>query len=223
MSYTLQPYISLDGGNNQLIAATGLHNFDFVATATSHAVGIIAVNALLEITSATVIDLYGGQAYYSTENGNTVASNIVTEATGADLFPQSTTFDFGVPWNETKADRLDSTAYALGDEVNFNGAWYECTTAGTSDTANPFDLNRIVNGDFATDTDWTKEAGWTITGGKAVGTATTSNLYQASGVVGTYYLIEYTISDYVGGSVRCNAGFGLGTTRSANGDRKSVG
>lgn len=65
--------------------------------------------------------------------------------------------------------------------------------------------NLVVNGNFDTDTDWTKGTGWSISGGKAVGSATSSSLYQATGgnyVSGKTYRIQFTVSDYVSGSVR---------------------
>ena len=63
----------------------------------------------------------------------------------------------------------------------------------------------VTNGDFATDSDWTKGTGWSISGDKAVGSATSSSLYQATGsnyVSGKTYRIQFTVTDYVSGSDR---------------------
>ena len=71
----------------------------------------------------------------------------------------------------------------------------------------------VVNGDFATDSDWTKGTGWTISGGKAnvSGTQTgTTYLYQG-GILpnppeNIEYIIKYTISNYSAGEFRINVG-----------------
>ena len=79
----------------------------------------------------------------------------------------------------------------------------------------------VTNGDFATDTDWTKSAQTTISSGKA-------NLLNASAfsfalsqvtslTVGKKYLVEYNISEHTTGSIRVRLGSSLGTTRNGNG------
>ncbi|MBT7878431.1 MAG: hypothetical protein HN738_10145 [Gammaproteobacteria bacterium] len=64
----------------------------------------------------------------------------------------------------------------------------------------------VTNGDFATDSDWTKGAGVTISGGKANWNDTGNNLGITQGslgfVVGLFYEVTYTVSNYVSGSVR---------------------
>ena len=82
----------------------------------------------------------------------------------------------------------------------------------------PITTNSVTNGTFDTDTDWDKEAGWTIAGGKAVAAATTGELTQ-SGIltVDKWYTVTYTVSDYVGGTFRIQVGNGVGATISANG------
>jgi len=83
---------------------------------------------------------------------------------------------------------------------------------------NNISANVIINGTFDTDSDWTKEAGWAITGGKAVATATIGYIYQTPPlVVGETYEITFTVSDYSGGGVRVRCGTKSGITRSANG------
>jgi hypothetical protein len=83
----------------------------------------------------------------------------------------------------------------------------------------------VTNGDFDTDSDWTKETGWTISGGKASynGSAATSALYQnISAVSGTKYRVSFSVVNYVSGSVRAHLSNGSGTGASplitANGD-----
>ena len=79
----------------------------------------------------------------------------------------------------------------------------------------------ITNGDFATDSDWSKGSGWSISGALNAA-ATTSTAFQINtGIVsGKTYNVTYTISNYVSGSVRIELGSGnvsVGTIRSANG------
>lgn len=82
--------------------------------------------------------------------------------------------------------------------------------------------NVVGNGDFASDSLWTKGTGWTISGGKAhcAGAGSLSQTIAAlsSGV----YRVTYTISNWGGvGSIRATInGVGPdtdGTARSANG------
>jgi hypothetical protein len=61
----------------------------------------------------------------------------------------------------------------------------------------------VVNGDFATDSDWSKGPGWTISGGKANvdGTQTATTYMNQSGILpnppeNIEYIIKYTISNY---------------------------
>ena len=81
---------------------------------------------------------------------------------------------------------------------------------------------KITNGDFATDSDWTKGSGWTISGGSLNGSsATATSFQQNTGIVaGKTYKATYTISNYSSGSIRIELGsanVSVGITRSANG------
>ena len=78
----------------------------------------------------------------------------------------------------------------------------------------------VTNGDFATDNNWIKGSGWTISGGSANASNSTADLYQENVVEsGRYYQVTYTISNYVGGSVRVElpSNAYTGTERTANG------
>lgn len=78
-----------------------------------------------------------------------------------------------------------------------------------------------VNGGFDADTDWTKEDGWTITGGKAVGvpSADWSAIYQTieEFVEGELYEFTFTLSDCTAGSIRPEVGNTQGTARTEDG------
>lgn len=84
---------------------------------------------------------------------------------------------------------------------------------------------RILNGDFVTDTVWTKEPGITITGGQLVFTSAL-NLYNAAQETnikaGKATLVTYTISGYSSGGCAIDCGGTYGTTRTANGTYTEV-
>lgn len=79
----------------------------------------------------------------------------------------------------------------------------------------------VVDGDFATDTVWTKGTGWTIASGvlhsannTGVGTSTTQIILT----LGKIYTVTFTVSNFVSGVVRIFVGSGsVGTIRTANG------
>ena len=94
----------------------------------------------------------------------------------------------------------------LGPEVLSNGSFEE------------YSSNQVTNGDFATDTAWSKSTGWSISDGKArVNATSTTDLSQNIGtVVNNIYKISFKVSDYVSGSVQvtlgyCNTGILVGS------------
>ena len=64
--------------------------------------------------------------------------------------------------------------------------------------------NLVTNGTFDTDSNWTFGTGWSMGDGKAVRTGTTSSGLTQSGSFnsGKKYKLEFTISDYVNGSIK---------------------
>ena len=80
----------------------------------------------------------------------------------------------------------------------------------------------FTNGTFASDTGWTKEVGWTISGGAAhKNGGDASTLYQSAALVaGATYRFTYTISNYSTGNLRPSFSGGslvYGPTRTSNG------
>jgi len=77
----------------------------------------------------------------------------------------------------------------------------------------------VVNGDFATDSNWTKGTGWTISGGLLNASSVSSNCFQSSSfILGKTYKVTYSISNYVSGLFRVTIGSsGFGQNRSSNG------
>ena len=55
--------------------------------------------------------------------------------------------------------------------------------------------NVIVNGDFATDSDWNKGTGWTISGGKAIYTGTANASLSQTNILisGKFYKLQYEV------------------------------
>jgi hypothetical protein len=67
----------------------------------------------------------------------------------------------------------------------------------------------VTNGNFATDSDWNKGVGWTISGGKANANTIGNfvNLYQNSVfVIGRKYKYSFTVANYTQGSIRFTQG-----------------
>ena len=73
-----------------------------------------------------------------------------------------------------------------------------------------FGNEEVTNGDFATDSDWSKGTGWTISGGKAnVNATSNTDLAQDVGSsIGKTYKITFEISNYVTGSAQVLLGYG---------------
>jgi len=111
----------------------------------------------------------------------------------------------------------DKDEYITKDGSDLVSVWGDKTAYAETE--------KITNGDFSIDSDWNKDAGWTISGGKANASATTLQIVQPTAVIiGKYYLVEYTISGYVSGSVRaeCGNNTGAGTIRSSNGTYSEI-
>ena len=78
----------------------------------------------------------------------------------------------------------------------------------------------VTNGDFATDSDWNKGTGWSISNGELVGNNATSITYQGiSAQPNTFYKVTFTVSNYVSGNVlfQFNGGSNSGTPRTSVG------
>ncbi|MAE84054.1 MAG: hypothetical protein CMB80_15030 [Flammeovirgaceae bacterium] len=82
------------------------------------------------------------------------------------------------------------------------------------------EVNAVVNGTFAADTDWTKGTGWTISSEVASTDASQvgdSDLTQALGVQNENWWVQFVVSAYVAGNVTPVIGTQEGTDRAANG------
>jgi len=77
----------------------------------------------------------------------------------------------------------------------------------------------VNNGDFATDTIWTKGAGWTIAAGVGTGATASTVLSQTplrSLVNGAKYVLIFTLSSVTAGTLTPIVGSTSGTARSTN-------
>lgn len=130
---------------------------------------------------------------------------------------------YGFPINRTAGFARNDAWYALLGTYGYAGTLDDRERAfwiAGGILAN----NLIINGTFSIDSNWTKNTGWTISGGSAIATAAAvgSPLVQPARpfVAGTVYRVTYTVSELTGGQVRCNFSGGTavnGTTRTANG------
>jgi hypothetical protein len=105
-----------------------------------------------------------------------------------------------------------NTGWMHGD---IKGAWLSST-----DDTDLVGTELVTNGVFATDTDWTKEGGWTISGGEAVAaSAASNNLYQSvSGlVVGESYVVSVDILTRSAGSLAIRTSQGINSYTSSTG------
>ena len=106
------------------------------------------------------------------------------------------------------ADKVGTMRYRTGTEyVEVNGT------------------ELVTNGDFAADSNWTKETGWTIASGVASynGTSANNAIYQSPGITtGSIYRLSFSVVNYVSGTLIANLSSGQtsgGTGNiTANGD-----
>jgi hypothetical protein len=84
----------------------------------------------------------------------------------------------------------------------------------------PLSGELVTNGEFDTDSDWTKGTGWTISDGKAKVNGTNTFLEQPSVIKqSAFYKASFTISDYVSGDCRIAiGGYSTDPVFNANGD-----
>ena len=92
---------------------------------------------------------------------------------------------------------------------------------GLIETASILGSQLVTNGDFATDSDWTKGTGWSISGGSANcdGTQTSqSNFFQVGIVpINTFYKVTFTATISAGGVILGIGGSNAQPTVTASG------
>ena len=113
------------------------------------------------------------------------------------VFPNSTDADFDFN-RDSDATRVNSEG--LIERVGYYGS------------------ELILNGNFATDSNWIKGTGWTISGGEAnCNSGSSTELYQSLAVSGKTYKITFTITSYTSGQIAARAGGITGVVRTSIG------
>jgi hypothetical protein len=208
--YTLSFYLESAVANINVVFENGTAGFG-----APHAASINpstgAFSSVSGFTSTTSVAFGTGRIYtlVSATAGGTLTANIEWRVTAS-----SGTFLLGRPQFEASATATD---YQRITDVNtevierFPNATLYQDTAGTQPVTTTgqsvglmLDKSRglvlgpelVVNGGFATDTDWTKGTGWTISGGVATKVAGTSaNIDQSLALTaGRSYQVTYTIT-----------------------------
>ena len=104
---------------------------------------------------------------------------------------------------------------------SFGNSYWTKSRASIEGDPSTAGVEEVVNGDFATDTDWTKGTGWAISGGVAScdGTNTASIDQVISSLeLNKNYLISFDISNYISGTITTYLPFGVPNLGSFSGD-----
>ena len=85
-------------------------------------------------------------------------------------------------------------ANSLDADVVMIPSGYKATKLYSQKAVPVYGAEEVVNGDFATNTDWSKGVGWSIADGKAIGTnCNYSSLYQTFLVIGKTYKLTFEV------------------------------
>jgi len=223
-SGVIKTLVDFEGsGSNRFIIRTNAsgNNLKIYDGTTDVDTGVVIFD---DLTVHHVVVTIDGTAAVVYDNGNQVGSATISASHGLDNATDARigsdiagrrsngTYYRTRFWNKTLS-QAEVTASYENATVPFAEQWGVQTDA-------------VTNGTFAADTNWSKESGWTISGGKAV-CATTSfqALYQSGFTGGKKYRVTYTISDYSSGGIFLDSQGGAavgvvptdGTLRTANG------
>ena len=106
---------------------------------------------------------------------------------------------YGQIYNTTWWGNALDTARTAGTEPDFFGSQMKLLTSEQPEL--------VTNGDFATDSDWTKGTGTTISGGNAnFVNATGVSLYQNIGTQTGTVKVEFTVTNYTSGTLNVYSG-----------------
>ena len=169
-----------------------------------------------EITSGTRFRIFPRNGNDSSQSGVTIVSGSTTgsgsfstggNCVGSGTFTAyiETTNGFSVKFlaesgNEGTIDNV-SVVEVIEDDVpriDYTGSTFDIPVLGDE---------LVVNGDFATDTNWVKQSGWSIANGVATFdindyVSGNTNIYQTCMVVGKEYVLTFDIVDYVQGTLQ---------------------
>ena len=169
----------------------------------------VSFDVLNYVSGSFKVHLSDGQAAGSspliTDNGNYVFD---TTSVGALVLFRNVTSFIGSIDNVSVKEVLNDgdltfTRASSATRVNSEGLIEEASVIS------PTEL--VTNGNFATDSDWTKETGWSIVGGNLIATSVSGTAaYQVgSGLVsGKKYQVQFEITEYTTGAIGLRAGTG---------------
>ena len=166
-----------------------------VADATGNTVLYTAVKSLVsyEGNTSNFTEFFGPQV----EQDSRASAHIPTS--GSAVTVATALNDTHDTWDYDSADLM------LEEDPDSEGAWERGP-------------NLITNHDFAVDANWTKNSGWTISGGTANKDSVDVNYLTQDFSGNGQCKITYTISSYVSGNVRLRVGTGFSTSvRTSNG------
>ena len=163
-------YVLLDTGADNILLSSGTTYVDGIA-GTTISVGNWHHIVITGMTLNIVSDIVFGARYTFIQPFNGEMSQVGLWNSTLTADEVSSLYNHGLP--------IDLTTNQAAYESSSNLVGYWRMGSGTLDTY-PLIADQtnatlgselVVNGDFATDSDWTKGAGWTISGGKAVKTS----------------------------------------------------
>ena len=144
------------------------------------------------------INFNGGNSsdpFYGKNKALAVYKEALTDANLRCLtYPPAVATTFNLNFNTIATD----FTFTRGSEATFVNA------QGLIQSTNEIGSELITNGDFATDSDWIKGTGWSISGGSANGLATLDPIYQLiSGfTAGKKYKVSFEITEVTNGFIR---------------------
>ena len=178
---------------------TGWSIADGVAIKEIQAVGDLISNAQITIGksykySYTILNIDDGVVNLFVPNTTYVSNNAAGTFTG--VFKATNSGAFTLRSNSTDASITNISVKEITDDtdlprINYEGFSYQDSLGS----------EEIVNGDFATDSNWNKGSGWSISGGTANTDGTPSSEIRQNNVttVGKQYKYSFTISNSGGG------------------------
>jgi hypothetical protein len=148
----------------------------------------------------------GGSPFFGENKALAVYKTALTDAGLRSLtYPPAvaTTFDLDF---DTIAEQF---TFTRGSEATFVNA------QGLIQSTNEIGSELVTNGDFSNDTDWTNLGAWTISNGKANNNGSSSGdlkqVLPMSLNVGSFYIIQFTVSNYISGLFDVNIGGNVNT------------
>jgi hypothetical protein len=175
-SSTITNLVSLATGNGTLRISCGLNNTDIVLTGEEYNNSVVSYSS---ITTITVTATSGTVYLYGLRVFNVVST---------------------LELNNIQEEFLQASPI----EKPVTGFEYPKPTDLSREVDSVVGNNLVVNGDFATDSDWTLSAGWSIENGLLKANNTSTSIFNIGGgpyVIGSKYKVIFDVSSYTSGSL----------------------